>query len=231
MLKVNKLSKFYKEKTVLDNVSFNIPDGKVCAVLGLNGAGKSTLMKIICNLAFADSGYIEFDGRRITDNSDGNIGFMIETPRFYRELTGRQNLTALAYLYDNIQSKRIDEVLSVVGLDAQADIAVKKYSLGMKQRLYFAYAIINKPKLLILDEPFSGIDPITVRLFQKLIIDFAAHGCTVLVSSHVISDVQSISDYVVIIDNGKLVYESENIINEDITQIFLSMVDLNGKAQ
>lgn len=231
MLKINELSKKYGEKQILNKVSFSIPDGKICALLGLNGAGKSTLMKIICNLAFADSGFVEFDGKRIVDNKDGNIGFMIETPCFYRELTGKQNLVALSFLYDDISAAQIDEALSLVGLISQKDIAVKKYSLGMKQRLYFAYAILNKPKLIVLDEPFNGIDPVSVHLFQELISELAQKGCTILVSGHTIPYIQSISDCAVLLDHGKVIYKDEDIRSKDLTKIFLSLVVATGEAQ
>jgi ABC-2 type transport system ATP-binding protein len=231
MLIIKELSKSFGEKQVLESVSFKIPKGKVCALLGLNGAGKSTLMKIICNLVFADSGFVEFDGRKIIGNKTANIGYMIETPRFYRELSGKQNLVALSFLYEDIPSNRVDEVLSLVGLASQKNIAVKKYSLGMEQRLYFAYAILNNPKIIILDEPFNGIDPVSVNLFQKLIRELAQKGCAVLVSGHTINDIQNISDCVVILDHGKLIYKDENSHGKDLTKLFLSLVGFGGEAQ
>lgn len=231
MLKIVDISKSYGTKRVLNGVSFDVPDKTVCALLGLNGAGKSTLMKIICTLAFADVGHIEFDGKPIVDNSSGDIGFMIESPRFYRELTGKKNLVALSYLYDNITQSRIDEVLSLVGLDAQKDVPYGKYSLGMKQRLYFAYSILNKPRLLLLDEPFNGIDPVSVQLFKNLIIDLKNSGCTIIISGHMISDIQSVSDMAIILDRGNVVYQDMDIHGKDLNQTFLSLVSESGDAQ
>lgn len=231
MLKINEISKIYGSKTVVDKASFQVPDGKICALLGLNGAGKSTIMKIICNLAFADSGSIEFDGKKYIDNREGKIGFMIESPSFYGDLTGKNNLRALSLLYDNIPNERIDEVLKICGLYSHKDILVKKYSLGMKQRLYFAYAILNKPKLLVLDEPFNGIDPVSVNLFKQLILDCVKTGASVLISGHMISEIQSISDCAVIIDNGKIIYEDYEVKDKNLTEIFLSLVSWSGAAQ
>lgn len=222
MLKINEISKSYGSKIVVDKASFQVPDGKICALLGLNGAGKSTIMKIICNLAFADSGSVELDGK---------IGFMIESPSFYGDLTGKNNLRALSLLYDNIPNERIDEVLKICGLYSHKDILVKKYSLGMKQRLYFAYAILNKPRLLVLDEPFNGIDPVSVNLFKQIILDCAKTGTSVLISGHMISEIQSISDCAVIIDNGKIIYEDYEVKDKNLTEIFLSLVSWSGVAQ
>jgi ABC-2 type transport system ATP-binding protein len=233
MLKIDKISKKYDGKQVLDEVSFAVETGKVCALLGLNGAGKSTLMKILCGLAFADSGGAALNGRSLFLSRDlrGSIGFMIESPAFYRELSGKQNLTALAMLYDGLPKYRPDEVLALVGMAAQADVPVKKYSLGMKQRLYLAYAILNDPQLLVLDEPFSGIDPVSINLFKKLILELAAGGCTVLISGHVITELQSVSDAAVIIDRGKVVYRADDIAGKDLTNVFLSLVSGDGDAQ
>lgn len=233
MLKVSNISKTYENKQVLNKVSFSVETGKIYALLGLNGAGKSTLMKIICGLAFADEGDIEMNGQSLFSKRPKAepIGFMIETPAFYRELTGKQNLTALAMLYDGISKERTDEVLALVGMTGQANVPVKKYSLGMKQRLYFAYAMLNKPKLLILDEPFNGIDPVSINLFKNLIVTLAEKGCTVLISGHVISEIQSISDGAIILDRGKIVYSENDCKGKDLAATFLSLVSTSGDAQ
>lgn len=156
---------------------------------------------------------------------------MIESPSFYEDLTGRQNLLLLASLYDSVSKNRVDEVLSLVGLNNSSKQLFKNYSMGMKQRLYFAYSIINHPNLLILDEPFNGVDPITCRLFKDLIIKLSNEGCTVLVSSHIMYDIKEVSKRVIIIDNGKLVYN--NLVDEldNLEELYISNVSTTGEAQ
>lgn len=230
MLQIDSVSKFYGAKSVLDNVSFYIPTGQVWSLLGINGAGKSTLLKIICHLIAPDCGNVLFDGVPV-DPQNGNLGYMIETPCFVRDLTGWQNIKALSFLYEGIDNERIDEVLSIVGLDEQKKVLFKRYSTGMKQRLYLAYAILNRPKLLILDEPFNGLDPVGIASVQQLIRDYANDGGTVLVAGHNIAELQAISDGVVIIDHGKVLFVENNIADIDLTALFLRLVSADGKAQ
>lgn len=123
------------------------------------------------------------------------------------------------------------EVLKLVGLEKSKKVLVRKYSLGMKQRLYFAYSIINKPKFLILDEPFNGIDPVTCRLFKDLIKKLSLEGVTVLISSHIISDIKETCDKVVILDRGKVVYDNFLNKEDDLEKIFLSKISSDGIAQ
>ena len=234
MLEIKNIFKSYGKKRVLNDVSFSVEKGGVCGLLGLNGAGKSTLMKIICSLAFADAGSVSLNGKVINGKNsvpNENTGFMIEAPSFYRELTGRQNLTALSKLYDGVDKKRIDDVLTATGLAGQADVAFRKYSTGMKQRLYFSYAIMNNPRLLVLDEPFNGIDPVTLNLFRLLIKSFARSGCIVLLSSHILSEIQSVCDSIQIINRGEIVYSSKDIAGLDLESIFFSSVSGGGEAQ
>lgn len=232
MLEIINVNKKYGQKKVLHDVSFSVESGTVCGLLGLNGAGKSTLMKIVTSLAFKDSGEIEYNG--IVYKKDDNsipLGYMIESPAFYKDLSGKNNLKILSALYDTVKPERVDEVLSDVGLDDVKNKLVSNYSLGMKQRLYFAYSILNNPEILILDEPFNGIDPVTSRLFKDLILKLAKQGCTIIVSSHVISDIQEICDKVVIIDKGLVVYDSNLYESENLEKLFLSKVTTDGLAQ
>lgn len=231
MLEIKSVYKSFGEKHALDDVSFTVPTGQVWSLLGVNGAGKSTLFKIVCNLAFADGGSVTFDGTPVAPQN-GDLGYMIESPSFLGNLTGRQNLTALSFLYDGITKERIDEVLSVVGLKTHCDELFKDYSTGMKQRLYFAYAVLNRPKLLILDEPFNGMDPVGICQMQKSIRSLAdKNGCTVLVSGHNIAELQAISDGVVIIDHGKIISVLSDISDKNVTEIFLNTVTDDGEAQ
>lgn len=232
MLEIKNISKKFGKKTVLKDVSFTVKDGSVCGLLGLNGAGKSTLMKIICKIVFADSGDAIVSGKSIREaDSNKNLGFMIESPAFYKELSGRKNLKLLSTFYPDLLEEDISAALKKAGIVDSADIAVKNYSLGMKQRLYFAFALLNKPKVLILDEPFNGIDPVIIRLFENNIKALAAEGCTILISGHIISELQNICDSVVIIDKGTVRYSGDYSKGDDLTELFLSYVSENGDAQ
>lgn len=225
MLSVEKIKKSYGEKKVLRDVSFTVQEGKICGLLGLNGAGKSTLMKILCQLAFADGGNAYLNGQSLLQNNSG-IGFMIESPAFYRELTGRQNLAALAELYPDIPEERVDEVLRLVGIEHQADTLVKKYSLGMKQRLYFAYSLLSRPKLLILDEPFVGLDPVAAHLLKGYLREVCDNGGAVFFSTHVLEVAEKLCDRIGIIRQGKLVEvgATEDIVGSStLEDVFLEL--------
>lgn len=223
MVKLYNVSKKYGSKKILNNISFTLNEGNCYGLLGLNGAGKSTLMKIICNVVTSYDGTVEF-----SSELNKKIGFMLEGPSFYNELTGKQNLCALALLYSNLDNSRVDEVLKIVGLENDKNIKYKHYSLGMKQRLYFAYAIINKPRILILDEPFNGIDPITSHLFKQIIKKFIEDGGIVLISSHVINDLKKICNYIFILKDGEIIHENLIEKNDDIESLFISLVGQNN---
>ncbi|MGN0823801.1 MAG: ABC transporter ATP-binding protein [Candidatus Coproplasma sp.] len=235
MLQVENLNKSYGSKRVLNDVSFSIPqDGTICGLIGLNGAGKSTLMKIICSLSHADSGKITVDGKDISEASEQRkvkIGFTIEAPAFYGGLTGKQNLCLLADLYPDLPKDAVNRSLETVGLRENANVKVKNYSLGMKQRLYLAYAILNEPTVLILDEPFNGIDPVSVKIFKDLLKSFAQKGATILISSHSILDIQSVCDRVIILDRGRIAYDCRDVQNENLEEKFFEITGASGNAQ
>jgi ABC-2 type transport system ATP-binding protein len=231
-LSIENLNKSYKKKKALTEVSLNLAEGKICGLLGLNGAGKSTLMKILCGLSIKNSGVVKIMDKDISNIEYCNsvTGCMIESPAFYPSLTAYQNLQALAYLYnEKIERKQIEDVLNLVGLKEQKNLPVRKFSLGMKQRLHFAKALLNNPKLLILDEPFNGIDPIAVKLFKDIIKDKAKEGMAVLISSHVLPHLQQLCDEVYIIDKGKNTYHGK--CDEDLEKMFFKYVTQDGLAQ
>lgn len=230
MLEIKSICKNFGEKRVLKDVSFTIPTAQVWSLLGINGAGKSTLLKIICQLLPADKGEVLFNGISV-DPQNGNLGCMIESPSFLRDLTGRQNLKALSFLYQGISNKRIDEVMELTGMSDHANTLFKKYSTGMKQRLYFAYSILNHPQLIVLDEPFNGLDPIGIKHMKDTIRFLSKKGCTILISGHNISDLQEISDGAVIIDQGKVVSIYPEIQGMNMTDVFLQSVKSDGTAQ
>lgn len=235
MLQVENLNKSFKSKHVLKDVSFTIPrDGTICGLIGLNGAGKSTLMKIICSLVSADRGTITVNGKNVAEaaaDRSVKIGFTIENPAFYGGLTGKQNLQLLADLYPDLDKDAVSRCINKVGLTEHEDVKVKNYSLGMKQRLYLAYAIIADPTLLILDEPFNGIDPVSVKIFKELLKTFAQNGTTILVSSHSILDIQSICDRVLFLDNGRIAYDCTDVQGEDLEEKFYEITGGSVNAQ
>lgn len=227
VLSIENISKSF-DHPVLKDVSFEVKAGSIYGLLGVNGAGKSTLFKIICGLLPLDSGKIMVDGEPM---KRGSYGYMIEYPSFDEELSAFQNLYALSLLYEGISKERILSVLSVVGLEGKKDEKVRHYSLGMKQRLYFAYAIMNLSKILFLDEPFNGLDPVSVRDIEGFLKSFAEGGGIVLLSSHMIGEVEHLCSGVLILDEGKIVYNNPDIAKTDLRKAFFDSVGQSGEAQ
>ncbi|MCR4874606.1 MAG: ABC transporter ATP-binding protein [Clostridia bacterium] len=229
MLEIKNISKFFKDKQVLNDVSLELKPSEICALLGPNGAGKSTLIKVLAGLVNPDSGEIILDGNVKKTNKD--IGFMIESPAFYDNLTVEKNLTALAQFFVNVKAEDIDSVLKLVGLIPHKKVLYKNLSLGMKQRLYFAYALMGKPKILILDEPFNGIDPISIKLFEDIIKAYAEAGNIVMISGHGIKELESICTSAYIINQGKIVSHIEDIKKINLSEEFFKVVSSSGDAQ
>ncbi|MBA1434766.1 lantibiotic protection ABC transporter ATP-binding subunit [Bombilactobacillus bombi] len=209
ILETNNLTKKIKKNEILHGVSIHVAENSVYGLLGPNGAGKSTLLKILTGAWNKTSGEILFEGKLWNKNVLKRIGAMIEGPAIYPNLTAYENLKILTILLD-IRESRIDEVLTIVKLQQAKNKLVKNFSLGMKQRLGIGMAMINSPKLLILDEPTNGLDPIGIQELRDYIISLSREGKTVIVSSHILTEVQQISDKIGIIVNGYLKYESEN---------------------
>lgn len=214
VLEVENLSKLYGSRIALNNVSFSIRAGEIFGLIGPNGAGKTTAIKLITGLAKINGGSVKILGKDISKNFEEaivNVGGIIETPNFYNYLTGLQNLKYYASLYGKVDMERINYLAKVLSLQNRLKGKVKTYSLGMKQRLGIMCALINKPKLLILDEPLNGLDPtgiIEMREFVKKIAK--EENIAVLISSHILSEVEALCDTVGIIKNGVLV-ECKNI--------------------
>jgi ABC-2 type transport system ATP-binding protein len=204
------LVKRYKEVLAVDHVDLNVRTGDVYGFLGPNGAGKTTTLRMALGLIVPTEGTIELFGRDPMREGaralEGVAGF-VESPRFYPYLTGRKNLELLAALDANGASERIDEVLEIVELAARAGHRVGGYSHGMRQRLGIAAALLRAPRLLILDEPATGLDPAGMRDMRLLIRRLADDGITVLLSSHQLPEVQELCDRVAIVDRGRVVYE------------------------
>jgi len=204
------LRKAYGKRTALDGLDLTVPEGVVYGFLGPNGAGKTTTMRLLTGLIHPDAGSIELLGRPFARSDRRrlfDIGALVETPAFYPYLSGRANLRELASSGASITRGRIDELLELVGLRDRATDPVSRYSLGMKQRLGIAGALLSDPKLLLLDEPANGLDPAGIVAMRDTLRHLAATGKTVFVSSHILGEVQQLADVVGIISAGKLVRE------------------------
>jgi ABC-2 type transport system ATP-binding protein len=203
-LDVRTLSKRYGARRAVDDISFSLTAGEIVGFLGPNGAGKTTTMRMICGLIRPSAGSVEVLGQRVPGSSLRQLGAMIEEPSFYPYLTGRDNLIYAAGMHGGIAASRIDEVLKLVGLQGRAKDAVRKYSQGMRQRLGLARALLPEPKVILLDEPTNGLDPEGVAELREVIRELGSRGLTVLVSSHILGEVQKTVDRVLIIDAGKI---------------------------
>jgi len=202
------LTKRFGDRTVVDDVALAIPAGSVCGFVGPNGAGKTTTIRMLLGLVRPTSGSGTILGGSLTEPATylDKVGALIEAPAFYPQLSGRDNLKALARL-GRIPLTAVDPVLERSGLLARAGDRYRSYSLGMKQRLGIAAAMLAGPELLILDEPTNGLDPAGIVEMRGLIKSLAGDGITVLVSSHPISEIEQICDYVVMIRAGRLVHQ------------------------
>ncbi len=205
-LKIDHLSKRYGRTTVLDDLNFVVQPGRVTGFLGPNGAGKSTAMKILLGLAAADRGEATIGGLRYRDLPDParTVGVVLEPNAFHPGRSGRNHLLVLADAAD-IPTGRVDEMLELVGIAAAAHKHVGTYSLGMRQRLGLAAALLGEPQVLVLDEPGNGLDPQGILTLRTLLRAHAANGGTVFVSSHLLDEVEHLADDLVVVNEGRLV--------------------------
>ncbi|HTS15147.1 MAG TPA: ATP-binding cassette domain-containing protein, partial [Candidatus Sulfotelmatobacter sp.] len=207
-LAVHGLRKAYGKRVALDGLDLEVPSGTVYGFLGPNGAGKTTTMRLLVGLIRPDSGTLEVLGQPYTWRDRHRlfqVGALIEAPSFYPFLSGRENLRAAAATGAAVGKGRVDELLTMVGLRDRAGDKVGGYSLGMKQRLGIAAALLSDPSLLLLDEPANGLDPGGIVGMRDALRALAAAGKTVLVSSHILPEVQQMADVVGIVAKGKLV--------------------------
>ncbi len=211
ILKTENLSKSFGKTQAVDGLSLKVPEGSVYGFLGPNGGGKSTTIRMMMDLITPDSGEVFIQEKSVQKNrfkALSNIGALIERPDFYQHLSGQTNLEMLARM-DGVDSTRIQDVLSRVGLSKRASDKVKHYSQGMRQRLGIAQALLSQPKLLILDEPTNGLDPQGMKEVRELIGELSSEGITVFLSSHLLDEVQKVCDHVGIINQGKLIIEGK----------------------
>jgi ABC-2 type transport system ATP-binding protein len=229
------VTKRFGQLTAVDDVTVDVPAGRCFAWLGPNGCGKTTLIRMMLGLARTSSGTIEVCGFNIPSHTAAalaQVGGIVEEPRFYPYLSGRENLKVWAAHFGDGAESRIPGALDRVRLSDRADEAVKTYSLGMRQRLGVARALLNDPKLLILDEPTNGLDPAGLAEFRDLIRSFVDEGRSVFISSHILGEVQKMADDIAIIQKGKMISfgSVEEMLSGGRQQIYLRVTDQDAAA-
>lgn len=205
-IKVRNISKEINGRKILDSINFDIYEGEIVGLVGPNGAGKSTLLKIMSGLYPNDEGLVEYysiDLKHNYEKAMSMVGTLIESPDLYKNLSGFDNLELFKSMFKGVDEKRIKEIVKIVEMEKHLGKKFKTYSLGMKERLGIAASLINKPKILILDEPTNGLDPVGVRNVMNMLKEMK--GTTILISSHLLSEIEQLCDRVIFINNGKIV--------------------------
>ena len=239
------LTKKYKSFIAVNDVSLHIRKGSIYGFLGPNGAGKSTTMKMLLGLTAPTKGVFTIDGKQFPADRIPilkEIGSFIESPSFYANLTGRENLDIIRRILE-LPKSAVDDALELVGLSEFGDRLAKKYSLGMKQRLGLAGALLGRPTILILDEPTNGLDPSGIHEIRNLIKSLPdLYDCTILISSHMLSEIELIADDIGILNHGHLLFEGSldelrqhalqsGFASDNLEDMFLSMIDEDNKIR
>ncbi|MGN6711597.1 ABC transporter ATP-binding protein [Anaerocolumna jejuensis] len=245
IITTEQLTKKYKNFTSVNDVSLHIRKSSIYGFLGPNGAGKSTTMKMLLGLTAPTKGSFIIDGKHFPENRLAilkEIGSFIEAPSFYANLTGRENLDIIRRIL-GLPKNTVEDALELVGLTEFGDRLAKKYSLGMKQRLGLAGALLGRPPILILDEPTNGLDPSGIHEIRNLVKSLPAlYDCTVLISSHMLSEIQLIADDIGVLNHGRLLFEGSlddlqrNALQagfsaDNLEDMFLSMIDKDNAAR
>lgn len=228
ILETRGIGKSFGRQKVLEGISLKVPEGCVYGLLGPNGAGKSTLMKMFSGMMRPDEGEIYFRGKIWNREDLKDTGALIEQPPLYENLTAEENLEVRTLLL-GLPKRRIREVLEIVDLKNTGKKRAGQFSMGMKQRLGIAAALLNHPSLLILDEPANGLDPFGIQELRELIRGFSEQGITVIVSSHILSEVEQVADYVGIISEGILGYQGTMKQGKDLEALFTEVVRKNRR--
>ena len=207
MICVNNGTKSFKNQEVLSNINIVFESGKIYGIVGYNGSGKSVLLKCICGFLTLDSGEIEINGKKLKKDIDmiQDAGVIIEEPAFLKEYSGKRNLEFLYSIRNKLNPEVISKAMRLVGLDENSKKKVKNYSLGMKQRLAIAQAIMENPKILLLDEPMNGLDKNGVQEIRELLLDLKKQDKTIVIVSHNQEDIRVLCDELYEIENGMLV--------------------------
>ena len=257
IITTEQLTKKYKNFTSVNNVSLHIRKGSIYGFLGPNGAGKSTTMKMLLGLTAPTKGSFTIDGRHFPEDRLAilkEIGSFIESPSFYANLTGRENLDIIRRIL-GLPKDSVDDALELVGLEEFGNRLAKKYSLGMKQRLGLAGALLGRPPILILDEPTNGLDPSGIHEIRNLIKSLPSLcSCTIMISSHMLSEIELMADDIGILNHGRLLFEGslddlrrsakqagmsadnklvgdQILIENQLEDVFLAMVDQDNAAR
>ena len=231
ILKCNGIYKDIHGKAIIKDVTFDIKEGEILGFIGPNGAGKTTTIKLILGLQKITKGNIQINGYDVEKNFEKaiqKVGSIVENPDLYMYMSGYANLKLVANLYESVDKKRIDEVVKLVGLENRIKDKVSKYSLGMRQRLGIAQAILHKPNLLILDEPTNGLDPEGIKQVRELIVKLSKEEkMAVMISSHNLSEIENVCNRICIIKNGVVVEESniEDLKKETSNNEYIMEVD------
>lgn len=234
LLEVKNVCKSFGKKKILDNVSFTIEEGEILGFIGPNGAGKTTTIKLILGLQSSDSGEVYINGYDIKNSFEKaikRVGAIVESPDLYMYLTGRKNLELVANMYESISKERIDEIVKMVGLSNRIDDKVSKYSLGMRQRLGIAAALVHSPNILVLDEPTNGLDPEGIKELRDLLKRLAKkEKMGVLISSHNLAELESFVTDVCFIKNGKIIITSsiEDVKKSDESEYIIHLDRVDG---
>ncbi len=223
LLKIEGLSKKIKKKTIVDNINLTVNSGEIVGFLGPNGAGKTTTIKMIMGLFSITSGNISVCGHNVVNDFESamqNVGGIVENPDLYKHMTGRQNLKYFAQFYGQEAVANIDSCIELVKMKDRIDSKIKTYSLGMRQRVGLAQALLHMPPLLILDEPTNGLDPIGIKELRELLKHLAKNaGTGVFISSHLLSEMELMCDRIYVIDNGVIIGE-KSMTQEDDSDIY-----------
>ena len=221
MLEIQKLNKSYRRRKIIDNLNMTVYKGDIYGFLGANGEGKTTTIRMITSLIKADSGDIIINGKSVINCKNEavkNIGAMVEAPKFYENMSGYENLELMAKIMPGISDRDIQNVLDLVGLKDRGRDKFKEYSMGMKQRLGIANALLGDPELIILDEPSNGLDPYGMKEINNLIVSLVKRcDKTFIISSHLLHEMEGICNRIGILHSGKLCIEGEvrTLINDN----------------
>lgn len=230
ILETRNLCKTFKKQKAVKDISISVKKNSIYGLLGPNGAGKSTLLKMITGMLKQTSGEILFDGHKWSRKDLSEIGSLIESAPLYENLTAKENLKVRTTVL-GLDDSRIEEVLNIVELKDTGKKRTGQFSMGMKQRLGIAIALLNNPKLLILDEPTNGLDPFGIEELRELIKSFPKKGITVILSSHMLNEVEQIADHIGIISDGILGYEGELKKGEDLEKLFMDIAKRHRRRE